>query len=446
MDDAENSIVGAAENSVVHDVENTAMDATENTAVHVHDATDVTENGRANETERVEIDRTRIMNISQLEQYINELTCHAAKCEKSAGNVALVGERKDGLASIIRTECSGCGHVVKLETSTKVAGPSGCNRWEVNLAAVWGQMCTGGGHSTLQESLAYLGVPVMTKKSFTATERTIGKWWREHLQQSVIEAGRAERDMAIQRGDYHEGIPAITVVVDGGWSKRSPRHSYNAKSGVGIIVGLETNKILHLAVRNKYCSSCARGSPPDQHNCYRNWTDSSSEMETSTILEGFQNADKVHAVQYMRFVGDGDSSVYPTLMQEVKVWGRHIKKLECANHACKCYRSSLEKLAQDNPRYKGKGGLTIQMRKKLTSAARCAIKMRSKEADKRKAVKLLEHDLKNSPYHCYGIHDKCSTDFCTHAQHHQAGKTLTIPKRSDDDILDDPEFDDVQGK
>ena len=342
MDDAENSIVGAAENSVVHDVENTAMDATENTAmddtentamndtkntaVHVHDAMDVTENGRANGTERVEIDGARIVNISQLEQYINELTCHAAKFEKSEGNVVLVGERKDGLVSIICTECSGCGHVVKLETSTKVAGPSGCNRWEVNLAAVWGQMCTGGGHSTLQESLAYLGVPVMTKKSFTATERTIGKWWREHLQQSVIEAGRADRDMAIQRGDYHEGIPAITVVVDGGWSKRSPRHSYNAKSGVGIIVGLETNKILHLAVRNKYCSSCARGSPPDQHNCYKNWTDSSSEMETSTILEGFQNAEKVHAVRYMRFVGDGDSSVYTLLSCKRYQYGEGISR------------------------------------------------------------------------------------------------------------------------
>ena len=306
MEDTENTAMD--ENTAMEDTENTAMDDTENTAVHVHDAMDVTENGRAaNETERVEIDGARIVNISQLEQYINELTCHAAKCEKSAGNVVLVGERKDGLASIIRTECSGCGHVVKLETSTKAAGPSGYNCWEVNLAAVWGQMCTGGGHSTLQESL---GVSVMTKKSFAQTERTIGEWWRERWQQSMIEAGRAERDMAIERGDYHEGIPAITVVVDGGWSKRSHRHSYNAKSGVGIIVGLETNKILHLAVRNKYCSSCARGYPPDQHKCYRNWTDSSSEMETSTILEGFQNAEKVHAVRYMHFVGDGDSSVY----------------------------------------------------------------------------------------------------------------------------------------
>ena len=100
-------------------------------------------------------------------------------------------------------------------------------------------------------------------------------------------------------------------------------------------------------------------------------------METQAILEGFQQSEQVHGLRYTSFIGDGDSSVYPTLIQEVPNYGRAIKKLECANHACKCYRSSLEQLVQLNPRYKGKGGLTLQMRKKLTSAARCAIKMRS---------------------------------------------------------------------
>ena len=73
----------------------------------------------------------------------------------------------------------------------------------------------------------------------------------------------------------------------------------------------------------------------------------------------------------------------------------------------------LEKLVQNNPSYKGKGGLTQRMRKRLTSAARCAIKMRSKESDRKKAIKLLEHDLQNGPYHCFGIHDNCSKDFCS---------------------------------
>ncbi len=32
-------------------------------------------------------------------------------------------------------------------------------------------------------------------------------------------AGKEEK--TIERGDFHEGVPAITVIVDGGWSKRS---------------------------------------------------------------------------------------------------------------------------------------------------------------------------------------------------------------------------------
>ena len=62
--------------------------------------------------------------------------------------------------------------------------------------------------------------------------------------------------------------------------------------------------------------------------------------------------------------------------------------------------------------HKGKGGLTEKMRKRLTCSARCAIKMRSREEDKSKALTLLKRDLINGPYHCFGHHSNCSPDFC----------------------------------
>ena len=104
----------------------------------------------------------------------------------------------------------------------------------------------------------------------------------------------------------------------------------------------------------------------------------------------------------LRFIGDGDSdsSIFPTLRENVPIWGRDIQKVECANHACKCCWSSLEKLVTNNPSCKGKGGLTEKMRKQLTSAA-CAIKMQSQEADRNVAARLLERDL-NGPFHCFG--------------------------------------------
>ena len=105
-------------------------------------------------------------------------------------------------------------------------------------------------------------------------------------EESMKEAGREERRLAIENDQYHQGVPAITVVVDGGWSKRSNRHSYNAKSGVGVIIGLQTQKLLYIGVRNKACTSCTRGIK--DHICFKNWTKSSSAMEADIILEGFK--------------------------------------------------------------------------------------------------------------------------------------------------------------
>ena len=105
-------------------------------------------------------------------------------------------------------------------------------------------MSRGGGHSHLEETIGVMGVPVMTLNSFIATEREIGNAWKEKLAESMAEVGREEKRLAIERGDYHEGVPAITVIVNGGWSKRSHRHSYNANSGVAIIIGKETGKLL----------------------------------------------------------------------------------------------------------------------------------------------------------------------------------------------------------
>ena len=92
-----------------------------------------------------------------------------------------------------------------------------------------------------------------------------------------------------------------------------------------------------------------------------------------------------HGIQYIEFIGDGDSSVYPTLIFSLP-WGFAIKKLKCANHTVKCFSTALENLVNQNPNYKGKGKLTEAICKKLTKGARSAIIMRSKESDKQHAI------------------------------------------------------------
>lgn len=95
----------------------------------------------------------------------------------------------------------------------------------------------------------------------------------------MFEAGQEEKRLAQEGNDYHRGVASITVVVGGGWSKRSHKHSYNATSGVEIIIGHTTGKLLNIGVWNKYCTAYSQGISNDKHKCHKNLEESIPEME-----------------------------------------------------------------------------------------------------------------------------------------------------------------------
>ena len=85
--------------------------------------------------------------------------------------------------------------------------------------------------------------------------------WPALFEESMQQAGAEEKAIAISNERYHQGMPAITVIIDGGWSKRSHKHSYNAKSGVGIIIEKKQNNpvfsplrtvVTYMRQRNKH--------------------------------------------------------------------------------------------------------------------------------------------------------------------------------------------------
>lgn len=46
------------------------------------------------------------------------------------------------------------------------------------------------------------------------------------------QAGKEEYKLALENGSVdNDGIPLITVILDGGWSKRSYGHNFSANSG-----------------------------------------------------------------------------------------------------------------------------------------------------------------------------------------------------------------------
>jgi len=80
--------------------------------------------------------------------------------------------------------------------------------------------------------------------------------------------------------------------------------------------------------------------PIPDHNCYKNWSGSSCSMEANIIVEGFRLSESMHGLKYQHMIGD--SSVQHAVHNGVPSYGRHVQKLECTNHAVKCFREHLE--------------------------------------------------------------------------------------------------------
>ena len=306
-------------------------------------------------------DGSRVISLSCLGEYIATINQHSLLCN---ANIHFLGEiNRNGLASTLVSKCCKCQLMLSFETSKKVHINTS-SQFEVNIGATLGQIATGGGGSHLEEQLSACDIPSMHTETFVILERKLGILLEEEVTTQLIQAGKEEEEQAIQKGKYHQGVPAISVVVDCGWSKRSHKHSYNANSGVGVIFGAETKRLLYVGVRNKYCSVCSiakrKGVQPKEHHCFCNWSGTSCGMEPDIITEGFCCSESMHGLRYMWLIGDGDSSALHAITTLVP-YGRDVKKVECSNHAVKCYRTRLENIYKDNPSFRGKGGLTKQL-------------------------------------------------------------------------------------
>ena len=145
-----------------------------------------------------------IINLDNLQQHLQAVIAHVTNCQPCINRalsheqaIVIAGECRAGLASLLTTRCTGCNKEFSFSTSSKVRGSSGGSYWECNLAAVWGQMVSGGGHATLAQALAIIGVPVMTRQSFIAAEKRIGEWWWQLFEDTMKSAGVEERSIAI---------------------------------------------------------------------------------------------------------------------------------------------------------------------------------------------------------------------------------------------------------
>ena len=187
-----------------------------------------------------------------------------------------------------------------------------------------GQIVMGGGHSHLEECswstcpsqedfcphrVWYWGV--VARKS----ERVYAWGWKGRK-----EVCRGERWLSPW------GTCKITVVVDGGWSKRPHivKHSYIAKSGVAVIIGQQTGKLRHIGVPHRYSQHVHKKFPETKISVTKSgmhlllgwrWT-------LSWRASGRQSKCMVSDI-----CGSLEMVIVPCIQP---FWGSVIKKIECA--------------------------------------------------------------------------------------------------------------------
>ena len=127
-----------------------------------------------------------------------------------------------------------------------------------------------------------------------------------------------------------------------------------------MIFGAETKSPLCY----KNCSTCTYSIA--KHNgvsippcaCYKNWGCPTCAMEANIIMEWFKQSETLHDLQYVRIIGDSDSSVHHAVRIAFPSYGCLVQMLDCVSYAVKCYRSNFQKLAEDNSKFKGRNRLT----------------------------------------------------------------------------------------
>ncbi|CAH1101874.1 unnamed protein product [Psylliodes chrysocephalus] len=125
---------------------------------------------------------------------------------------------------------------------------------DINSALTLGAVSTGIGYSTLAEIAAAINMPMIAEKTYVHYYEKVADAIYSAVTQVMKEAGREEAKLAKSLGEVDgNGIPFITVVADGAWSKRLYNVNYNASSGVCKFVG---GKRINFSKRNFYQTRC----------------------------------------------------------------------------------------------------------------------------------------------------------------------------------------------
>ena len=133
----------------------------------------------------------------------------------------------------------------------------------------------------------------------------------------------------------------LTVAYDMGWQRRSTGRRYNSMSGIGVLVGNETNKILNYGVRQKDCRICTlyrhKNATVPYHDCHANFQGSMEADLAAELVNDMARKD----VTVVKIIIDDDSTTLARLRLELD---HDVKKRNDNKHVTKSVQCALYKI------------------------------------------------------------------------------------------------------
>lgn len=172
------------------------------------------------------IEGRRIIDISFFLKQLRDLDNHSNfGCNFSS--MELISEQRKGLISGFKFKCRMC-NVFKTVWSEDIDCPSK----NVNTDAVSGIMAIGCGYNNLEEFFTIMDIKPMSNKLYTKEHEKVCDAWEIAALKEMELAIEEEKALAVARGDVdQDGVPLLTVEVDGSWAKRSYRSNFSSLSG-----------------------------------------------------------------------------------------------------------------------------------------------------------------------------------------------------------------------
>lgn len=294
-----------------------------------------------------------IVNLDLLQNALFE-SCVCKSC--LVGKMLLLEENKlrKGLAVAYVLQCDNCDAKTPFSNSKQLPSKS----YEVNVRMVYGLRSIGKGYAGGRMLCAMLDLPAPPQK-FSRISNLIAPVVETVSEISMKNAAKE----AVSENEESSTPNQIPAAIDGTWQKRG----YTSLNGVITLTSFDTGKVIDYECLTKFCHIC-KNVKKAAHECKSNFQGSSGGMESAGAIAIFRRSVETRGVMYTKYLGDGDSKGFSSVVEDKPYGDSNIEKLECVGHIQKRMGSRLRSLCKQKKGQKLSDGKGLTGKGRLTDA------------------------------------------------------------------------------